>query len=314
MNLSKLALSLLAGIGTGCATAPSAPPVSMSGLPNCFDSNYDRERGLFTIRNAAGDPANQQCLLTVSSRGDAGSLRPGRYTAFVAHGGGGGAGGTLQAFVGDGDGGGGGGGAGAAETRATVNLTEGVYKLTIGAGGPGGSACIRGTVPFGGGPGWAGSPSNIIRVATGELVAGTPDADRYARPTRAQNEAMAGAQRDGRGGSGPGQASGGDAGYTKSTGEKMEAEAGDRAAPGRSAAGGAAGAVPLDDPRAGAGGGGGATRIGGGGAGGGESSGDREIAALRGKLGSGGGGGGGSSSECEPGAQGGHGFIVLRPN
>lgn len=320
MKLAKFALSLLAAIAAGCATAPSAPVVSTSDLPNCFESNYDAGRGLFTIMNAAGDPANQQCLLTVGPHGDAAAaprrLRAGSYTVSLANGGGGGAGGTVQAFgVGVGGGGGGGGGAGAMETRATVNLTEGVYKLTIGAGGPGGNACISGgPVPFGGGPGWAGSPTNIVRLATGEVVAGTGGADKYVRPTRAQNEGLAGKQQDAHGGSGPGQASGGQGGFATDPGGKVEATAGaSKLASGRSGVGGEPGVIPSDDQRSGSGGGGGATSIGAGGAGGGETAGNKDIAPGRGSLGGGGGGGVGNASGCEPGARGGNGYIALRP-
>ncbi len=313
MKIATLALSLLAGIGT-VAAAPPAPPVSMSALPNCFDANYDTERGLFTMKNAAGNAVNQQCLLTVWPRGDAASasrLTAGSYAVSLSNGGGGGAGGTVEAFAGGG--GGGGGGAGAMETKATLDLTEGVYKLTLGAGGPGGSGCIRGPQGFDGGPGWLGSPSNIVRVATGEVVVGTPGADTYARPSRSQNERTAGKKRDGHGGSGPGQASGGQGGgLTEALGRTVKVEA----APGASASGvsgGAVGLVPKDEPRAGSGGGGGATNLADGGDGGGALPRHKDVAPERGSLGSGGGGGGGNLRGCAAGAQGGHGFIALRP-
>ena len=313
MKVTRLVVSLLISIGTGCASVPRAPIVSLSDLPNCFDTNYDKERDLFTIRNAVGNVINQHCLLTVRPRGEVASasrLRAGNYRVYLANGGGGGAGGTLQAFRG---GGGGGGGAGAAETQATVNLTEGVYKLTIGAGGPGGSACLPG-LGFGGGPGWAGSPSNMVRVATGEVVMGTPGADTYARPTRAQSERMAG-KMDAHGGTGPGQASGGRGGSNETKDRvKVEAKPGaSKLASGLSGVGGAPGTVSVNDKRSGVGGGGGATSMGHGGGGGGESPGQKDIAPERGSLGSGGGGGEGSTSECDPGAPGGHGYIALRP-
>ncbi|HEY5292053.1 MAG TPA: hypothetical protein VIJ43_07050 [Burkholderiales bacterium] len=311
MKITKLTLLLLVGMGTGCTTVPPASLVSMSDLPNCFDSNYDKERGLFTLKNDVGNPVNQQCLLTVSPRGDTASasrLAAGSYRVYLANGGGGGGGGSLAGSTG---GGGGGGGAGAMETQATVNLTEGVYKLTIGAGGPGGTACVPGA-GFGGGPGWIGSPSNMIRIATGEVVVGTPGADRHVRPTRSELERMAG-KMEGHGGSGPGQTTGGHGGVP---GGRYAAEA--QGQPGAStlASGrsGVAGAPGEDDQRSGsAGGGGGATSMGSGGGGGGESPGRKEIAPERGSLGSGGGGGEGNTSECDPGARGGHGYIALRP-
>src|SRR6185503_12041722 len=61
---------------------------------------------------------------------------------------------------------------------------------------------------IGGSPGWPGSPSSMVRIANGELVAGVFGADAYRRPSRAQVERMAGPM-DGHGGSGPGQTSGG---------------------------------------------------------------------------------------------------------
>lgn len=329
MTITKLALTLLAGIGAGCTTVPPATVVSLADLPNCFDSNYDKERGLFTMKNEAARAVNQQCLLTIRPSGDVASgsqLTAGSYRFYLANGGGGGAGGTLEVAAGGaqaatGGGGGGGGGAGAEEIQATAYLAEGAYKLTLGAGGPGGMACMPGS-GFGGGTGWVGSPSSMIRVATGEIIVGTAGADTYARPSRAQNELSAG-KLDGHGGSGPGQASGGDgaAGATSTT-AKSAAEPGDskRVSGVQGTAGtaraagtaGAAGSVAANDKYSGAGGGGGATSVGSGGGGGGESPGQMENAPKRGALGGGGGGGEGSRTECDPGARGGHGYIALR--
>jgi len=317
----------MAGLGVGCTNVPLAPSVSLSDLPNCFNTNYDKERDLFTIKSDAGNPVNQQCLLTVGPRGDAASpqrLTAGRYRVYLSDGGGGGAGGTLQSFL-RGGGGGGGGGAGAQETQTTVNLTEGVYKLTIGAGGPGGSVCLP-NLGFGGGPGWLGSPSNLIRVATGELVIGKPGADRYARPTRSENERMAsrmdaastrvtGKTDTAHGGSGPGQTSGGH-GATAATAkiESVEATSGaSKLVPLGAVAGGATGTTSVADKNVGVGGGGGATSAGHGGEGGGESPGQKENPPERGSLGSGGGGGEGSLEQCDPGARGGHGYFAARP-
>ena len=347
MKIIKLTFAVLAGIACGSTASVSAQPAAKTAsLPNCFDTNYDAERRLFTIKNAVSKPANQQCLLTIGpATGDARAARlaAGGYTAYLANGGGGGGGGTLQtpnraAGTGGGGGGGGGGGAGSAETTARLNLSDGVYKLTIGAGGPGGSACQRPRQAqgqgFGGGPGWLGSPSNIVRVATGEVLMGTFGADAYVRPTRAANERM-GQKADklagvlpGHGGSGPGQISGGDGGHGVNVFEaKAEpAEAGDNAAgrssnPGvnRPGTGGQAGATPADTPRlnvgaTGGGGGGGATSAGAGGKGGGEKLAGNETAPVRGSLGSGGGGGVGSTTECAAGAPGGHGYIAFRRN
>ncbi len=347
MKISKLTLAVLAAIACGYAASASAQSAEKTAsLPNCFDTNYDAERRLFTIKNPVSNPANQQCLLTIGpTAGDARAARlaAGGYTAYLADGGGGGGGGTLQtpnraAGTGGGGGGGGGGGAGSAETTARLNLSDGVYKLTIGAGGPGGSSCKRaqkGVSPgFGGGPGWLGSPSNIVRVSTGEVMMGTLGADAYVRPTRAAHERMQQkAEKQagllpGHGGSGPGQTSGGDGGHgvTVLEAKAEPAEAGSNAAghgsqPGvsRAGGGGQAGATPADTPRlnvgaTGGGGGGGATSMGGGGKGGGETLAKNEIAPVRGTLGSGGGGGVGSSTQCSPGAPGGHGYIAFRRN
>jgi hypothetical protein len=325
MYMNRLALSLLLGLVAGCAAVTPAPLVSLSDLPNCFDRNYDAERGLFTIRNPVGNPVNQQCLLTVGPRRGAASasrLAAGSYTVYLADGGGGGAGGTAQGVAG-----GGGGGAGAKDVLASVDLTEGAYRLTIGAGGPGGNACIitwpdssgpgdlYGPGGSGGGPGWLGSPSSMVRAATGELVLGTPGAERYARPTRAQNERMAG-KIDGHGGSGPGQAGGGDGGLAESRYKaKADSEPGDsKLAARRAGIGGAPGFVPMNDRDSGGGGGGGATNFGNGGGGGGEIAGHKIFAPARGSLGSGGGGGEGNAFGCGAGAWGGHGYIALRPN
>lgn len=306
MKISTLTLALMACIGSGCANVLSTPQVATSDLPNCLDSNYDAQRGLLTIRNADASTASQQCQLVVGRSGDAASpsrLAAGSYTIALANGGGGGAGGGQT--------GGGGGGAGARESRATVALTEGIYRLTIGAGGPGGGACADfRTVTFPGGPGWAGSPSNIVRVATGEVILGTPGADTYVRPSRGENERLSGPQ-DGHGGYGPGQATGGSGGHA-ATVVKDKADAGAGAstlASGRVGVGGEAGAEPKDVSGSG-GGGGGATSKGAGGGGGGETPRDVNIASARGTLGSGGGGGG----NCDPGSRGGHGYIALLRN
>ncbi|MBI3094702.1 MAG: hypothetical protein HYY97_07495 [Rhodocyclales bacterium] len=321
MTINKLALSLLlgAGLGAGCTTVPPSAHLATSDLPNCFDTNYDKERGIFTMRNEVAGAVNQQCLLIVHASNDAASasqLVAGRYTAYLANGGGGGAGGTLQGRPridgGKVGGGGGGGGAGAMETQTPVVLSPGTYKLTLGAGGPGGTACMPGA-GFGGGPGWVGSPSNMIRVASGELVMGTAGADSYKRLSRSQNEKSAG-KMDGHGGSGVGQTSGGDAAVA-ATGKTamVAAEPGDaKLASGRTGAAGAAGSVSAGDKLSGAGGGGGATAVGSGGGGGGESPNQRELPPQRGTLGGGGGGGEGSRTECDPGARGGHGYIALR--
>ena len=278
-------------------------------------SLYDAQRHLFTLKGAAPDAANQQCLLTVVPRSrtaSATSIPAGTYLINLSDGGDGGAGGTLRDTKGGG--GGGGGGAGARELQRVVDLTEGVYKLTIGAGGPGGSPCMATPAfTFGGGPGWLGSPSSLVRLDTGEVVIGTPGADKYVRPSKRENEKRAG-NPDGHGGSGPGKTSGGDGGRIDITGfHPIRPEAGDSKA---GNAGGDPGiATPdrknrVDDT--GSGGGGGASTRSEGGDGGGELARHWIQLPERGALGSGGGGGEGTMFACSAGGAGGNGFMALR--
>ncbi len=307
MKLTTLFVSLLA-----------AGPVAATGLPDCLQSNYDAQADLFTVKNTGRDIVNQKCVLTVGPRGGdttRSRLGAGSYTVSLANGGGGGAGGTQQRGHGAGAGGGGagGGGAGARESVTRVDLAEGSYMLTIGAGGPGGSACVFAPYYMTGGPGWAGSPSNIVSLATGNTVAGAPGADAYARPSRAQHDKSV-VLRDGRGGSGPGQTSGGHGGTSSSaTGAVILAESGQstRATTGAVGMGGIPGG---NEDLTTAGGGGGATSRGDGGGGGGEGLGRPNRLPERGTLGSGGGGGEGGRFECDAGARGGHGFIAVRPS
>lgn len=100
--------------GTASRTVIAEPP-------NCLESNYDAQERLFTIQDLNDiwadpmkHPANQQCLLTIGASGDLAAAAPstaGSYTVYLANGGGGGAGGTLQSPI-HGVAGGGGGGQG----------------------------------------------------------------------------------------------------------------------------------------------------------------------------------------------------------
>jgi hypothetical protein len=319
MKMTALVLTPLVFIGAGCTTMPPSAYVANVDLPNCYDSNYSEQQRLFTISRPNGNIVNQQCLLTVLPRGNNSSgrqLAAGTYSISASNGGGGGAGGTIQSgtkFPGvDNSGGGGGGGAGAAETTATVNLTEGAYRLTLGAGGPGGSACSGPPEYFSGGPGWAGSPTNMVRVGTGEVVFGTAGAETYVRPSRWQHERNSG-KPDGSGGYGPGQTSGGDGATFNTSGNIVRVASAGEAKPGaiHAATGGEPGKVLPKDQLAGPGGGGGASSAGVGGTGGGDLPRHVDIAPTRGTLGSGGGGGAGDSYGCAPGASGGHGFIAF---
>ncbi len=314
MKPGSFSLAVLAAVAAGCATepVPVAPPVAppLSALPDCLVSNYDSARHLFTMKNAPPGQVNQQCLLTVHAQGPASATRvtAGRYLINLSDGGDGGAGGTLQNV--HGGGGGGGGGAGARELQKSVYLSAGVYKLTLGAGGLGGNACIpTPNFIFAGGPGWLGSPSSLVRVDTGEVLIGKPGADAFARPSRVRNEKFAG-DLDGHGGEGPGKASGGDGGRRDISGFRpLPAEPGVNKGP---HAGGESGVMVADNMKVGSGGGGGASTRSDGGNGGGELQRHWIVMPERGELGSGGGGGEGTLFACSAGAPGGNGFIALR--
>ena len=310
MKLTPLKLILLACAGWLTASAAAAA------LPDCISQNYDPAHRLFTIKDPRPGEPNQQCLLTVWPRGqDASGTRitAGRYLINLSDGGDGGAGGTLQDV--SGGGGGGGGGAGARELQRVVELSAGVYKLTIGAGGPGGNPCIpTPNIVFAGGPGWLGSPSSLVRVDNGEVLVGTPGADAYVRPKKSENEKRAG-NPDGHGGSGPGKASGGNGGRIDITGlhvvppkpgqEKAGLPGGDPGDPSPPSR------TRLGDASASGGGGGASTRSEGG-DGGGEAQRHWVLPPERGSLGSGGGGGEGSLFVCGAGGSGGNGFMALR--
>lgn len=258
------------------------------------------------------DQPSQQCLLTVSASGEPASatrIPAGRYVINLSDGGDGGAGGTLRAASERG-GGGGGGGAGARELQRVVDLIEGVYTLTLGAGGPGGSACMRTpTMLFPGGPGWLGSPSSLVRLATGEVIIGSGNAEKYMRPSKSGNERLAGNQ-DGHGGSGPGKTTGGRGGHMDVTGLNAEpAEAGFRRGVNE---GGDPGMTYGDARSVGSGGGGGASTRNEGGDGGGDLRSHWGQPPERGLLGSGGGGGEGTPYACGAGGRGGDGFMALR--
>ncbi len=289
----------------------TALPVGAQTLPDCLTSNLDADRHLFTLKNPAPSQPNQQCLLHVSAASGepATQVRPGRYIINLSDGGDGGAGGTLQDTL-SGGGGGGGGGASARELMRIVDLKEGVYKLTIGAGGPGGTPCISTPgVVFSGGPGWLGSPSSLINIASGEVLIGTPAADRYARPSKRENEKRAG-NPDGHGGSGPGKSRGGDGGRLDVTG--FQADTPNPGASRAGNAGGDAGTIEKDRRSVGGGGGGGASTLAEGGDGGSELARHWVLPPEKGSLGSGGGGGEGTPFVCSAGAPGGNGFIALR--
>jgi len=334
-----LAVLLLAGAAVHCAQSraadsvpeniPAAVPQSAA-LPSCLATNFDARRELFTITQplvtlsprtgealdakgavlpAARQPVNQQCLLTVGPRASADrpALAAGRYTLYYSDGGDGGAGGTARYN------GGGGGGAGAMQKRVIVDLAPGTYKMTLGAGGPGGVACND---PMPGGPGYPGSPTSLSALSTGAIVAGTPGAEQWKRPTRRELEKMRG-NLDGHGGSGPGKAAGGNGGFNTPARAYGATDGAQSAAAwvDSKAGGNGTGEAPARFSGIGAGGGGGAG-LGNGGDGGDTASpvagrAPDQLADIGG-LGAGGGGGQGDVNSCTAGAPGGPGYIAFR--
>ena len=147
-----------------CLAVTSAPAFAQNLAAPCGPANFDQSRNVFTAVNPAPDSVNQQCLLTIYPRGTV-SDQTRQYPAFyptegsyiieLSGGGGGGGGGAAK------DQGGGGGGAGAAPSRSVQYLNPGVYKLTIGTGGDGGSA--------NGGLTEAGKPTRLTQSKTREL-------------------------------------------------------------------------------------------------------------------------------------------------
>jgi hypothetical protein len=224
-----------------CAAAIPAFAQSTSTTPLCGSTNFDRTRNVFTITKPAADVVNQQCFITVYAKGAMPSqaqqdpmsyLVEGTYTIELSGGGGGGGGGgTAKDASAKGgvpsDEGGGGGGAGAVPSRTVQYLAPGVYKLTIGTGGSGGSAS--------GGRTEAGNPTSLTNVYTGQLIAGFPGADTWAQQTRASGGGAGGVAAAGgvsgtRGGSGRAGDVGGAGGASRGSGGAGESASGRTAA------------------------------------------------------------------------------------
>ena len=155
MNNIEIIVCLVAWLSAGCGIAPPAPPLAIAGLPDCLQSNYDAEQKVFAMRGGEARAPNQKCLLLIGRAGSASLLTAGTYVARAANGG------NPAVIV------------------AALELGEGAYELTIGAGRSHDSACIPGPLTFDGGPGWRGTPTSIVRAQTGETLLGP---DRFARP------------------------------------------------------------------------------------------------------------------------------------
>lgn len=292
-----------------CLAISSAPAFAQNSVAPCGPANFDQSRNVFTAVNPAPDSVNQQCLLTVYPRGTVSdqtrqypALYPteGSYIIELSGGGGGGGGGAAK------DQGGGGGGAGAAPSRSTVYLNPGVYKLTIGTGGDGGSA--------NGGRTEAGNPTSLTHAATGALIAGFPGADVWNQRSRAATDGSGGV-------ASPGGSSGGSGGDKVTvSGVKTENSAQAGGASQTAGYSGTAGQAGDESGRSvgtqngpmvqsNAGGGGGAS-VGSGGSGQSANTNANTVAGVGG-LGAGGGGGRGGLTTADSGSRGGHGFIRL---
>ena len=294
IRLALLCLAAASAVGAGPAFGQGATPL-------CGSTNFDESRNAFTIKEPAADAVNQQCFITVyysgnvpfEARQSPGSyIVEGTYDIELSGGGGGGGGGAAK------EGAGGGGGAGAAPLRTVQYLSPGVYKLTIGTGGQGGSA----------NGGWTsdGNPTSITNAYTGQLIAGFQGADVWLQQGRTAGSAdRVGDVRGGQaraGGSSGGSGGGGESRQAAQTGGMVQS-AGNYGVPGQ--AGRESG---IDNDRN-AGGGGGAS-VGGGGRGGSAIS--NGASAEVGDAGGGGGGGrSGEHGTAQAGARGGHGFIRL---
>jgi hypothetical protein len=281
-----------------CLAATTGPVLAQHNLPPCGAANFERGRDVFTIVNPAAGAVNQQCLLTVHSGGSAPRQGPqsslpymveGNYIIELSGGGGGGGGGAAR------DVGGGGGGAGAAPSRTVQYLKPGVYKLTIGTGGEGGSAY--------GGRTNSGNPTSLTNANTGQLIAGFQGADVWKQQSRASGGGLGGV-------AAAGGSSGGSGGDSGPRSEEVAQSGGRSQTGGYSGVPGQSGNESNRSDRTGAqanAGGGGGAGVGSGGAG--ESVSRSGPDAGVGDLGGGGGGGSGGLNTADAGARGGHGFI-----
>ena len=188
-----------------CMAVASVPAFAQSNSPMCGTTNLDQAQNVYTIKNPAAGAVNEQCFIIVYQNGaEPAEARqyPGSYFVegkydieLVGGGGGGGGASHMQ--------GGGGGGAGAAPLRTTQYLTPGVYKMTIGNGGVGGSA-------YGGATG-SGAPTSLTNAYTGQLIAGFAGADTWTPQSQVAGSGLGGVGAPGgsTGGSGGGANSGG---------------------------------------------------------------------------------------------------------
>jgi hypothetical protein len=178
MKTAKLTLIFLA-----CAAASTAFAQNTTDS-RCGTTNFDKNQNMFTIASPTPGTANQQCFVTVVSKASwtggvpdlaSSQLVEGNYEVALSGGGGGGGGGggsgreTEHGRTRSGTGGEGGG---SAIPVTTVRyLTPGVYRLTIGSGGQGGTS--------NGGHGADGAPTSLSNAYSGETVAGFSRAESW---------------------------------------------------------------------------------------------------------------------------------------
>jgi hypothetical protein len=186
MKTSKLLLIFL--------TCSSGSVFAQDGSPNCVLTNYDQGQKVFTVVNPAPGQLNQQCFLTVhpassAPSGPGSEFVEGSYEILLSGGGGGGGGGggsqgdRERAIARGGQ-----GGAGAVPVRTVMNLSPGVYRLTMGTGGLGGGSCAM-TKPAAASTvayvepserGQDGNPTGIAEAYSGKTIAGFPRAELWA--------------------------------------------------------------------------------------------------------------------------------------
>jgi hypothetical protein len=179
MKTAKLTLICLA-----CAAALPAFAQNTTDS-RCGATNYDRARDMYTIVRSTNNVPNQQCFITVVPKASwqGGANDPstsqfieGNYQITLAGaGGGGGAAGQPGSGSRGKDGGAGSGAQDANTSTVSRYLSPGIYRVTLGAGGMGGTSGARSV---------EGAPSSLSNTATGETVAGFAGAENW-RPSAA---------------------------------------------------------------------------------------------------------------------------------
>jgi hypothetical protein len=163
------------------ACAAAVPALAQNTTDSqCGMTNFDRERNFYTIVTRAPATLTEQCFITVVPRDSWSGGAPdlarsrfveGNYDVVLSGAGGGGGGGVAR------EDGSGYDGADAIPDRRTVYLAPGVYRVTIGAGGHGGSPSLTADQA---GRGADGGPTSLSDAHSGRTVAGYPGAEAWA--------------------------------------------------------------------------------------------------------------------------------------